>query len=186
MASDDILLDAEDRMEKTLDNLKDQFRTIRSGRASMGLVEQLRVDYYGTPTHLKAMANISVPDARSILIRPFDPSACGDVEKAILQSDLGMNPNSDGKLIRLNVPPLSEERRRKIVGQIKGMAEESKTSVRNIRRDANKAIDKGKKDGTLTEDDVFGAKEAVQEFTNDYEKKIDEALDSKSKEMMEV
>ena len=186
MASDDILLDTEDRMEKTLENLKDQFRTIRSGRASGGLVEQLRVDYYGTPTPLKAMANISIPDARSILIRPFDPSACSDIEKAILQSDLGMNPNSDGKLIRLNVPPLSEERRRKIVGQIKGMTEDSKTSVRNIRRDANKAIDKEKKDGTMTEDDAFATKEAVQELTNDYEKKIDDTLDSKSKEMMEV
>ena len=186
MPYDDILLDTEERMEKTLENLKDQFRTIRSGRAQAGLVEQLRVDYYGTPTPLKQMANISVPDARSILIRPFDPSVCSTVEKAILQSDLGINPNSDGKIIRLSVPPLSEERRRKLVGQVKSMSEESKTSVRNVRRDANKTIDKEKKDSTLTEDEAFSAKEAVQELIGTYEKQIDDAVDSKSKEMMEV
>jgi len=186
MSADDILLDTEERMEKTLDTLKDQFRTIRSGRAQAGLVEQLRVDYYGTLTPLKQMANISVPDARSILIRPFDPSACANIEKAILQSDLGINPNSDGKIIRLSVPPLSEERRRKLVGQIKSMSEESKTSIRNIRRDANKVVDKEKKDGSLTEDEAFDAKEAVQELTGSYEKQIDDAVDHKSKEMMEV
>jgi ribosome recycling factor len=186
MPYDDILLDTEERMEKAVNALKEQFRTIRSGRAQAGLVEQIRVDYYGTLTPLRQMANISVPDPRTIFIRPYDPSVCGEVEKAILKSDLGITPANDGKLLRLSVPPLSEERRKKLVQQIRTHAEESKTAIRNIRRDANKEIDKQKKDGTLTEDEAFDAREEVQELTSKYEKHIDEAVDHKSKEMLEV
>jgi len=186
MPYDDILLDVEERMEKTVDTLKNQYRSIRSGRAQAGLVENVRVDYYGSLTPLKQMANITIPDPRSILIRPYDPSVCGEIEKAILKSDLGLNPQNDGKIIRLIIPPLSEERRRKLVQQIKSVAEDAKTAIRNIRRDANKAIDKEKKDGSMAEDDAYTAKDEVQELTSKFEKSIDDALELKSKDMMEV
>ena len=186
MPFDDILLDAEDRMDKAVTALKAQFRTLRSGRANPGLVENTKVDAYGTPTPLKGVATISVPEPRQILIRPFDRALLGDTEKAILKSDIGLTPNNDGKVIRLPVPPLSEERRRQMVSKLKNMGEDAKVSVRNIRRDANKQADKEKGDGTLTEDDMYAVKDEIQGLTNKYEKLVDSAVEEKTAELMEI
>jgi len=186
MPYDDILLDAEDRMEKAVAALRSQFRTLRSGRANPGLVENIKVDAYGTPTPLKGVASISVPEPRQILIRPFDRGLIGEIERALLKSDIGLTPNSDGKIIRLPVPPLSEERRRQMVSRIRSMGEEAKVAVRNIRRDANKQADKEKNDSVITEDDLYKLKDEVQALTSGFEKKIDEALAEKTDELMEV
>ena len=186
MPYDDILLDAEERMEKAVNALKGQFRTLRSGRANPGLVENVKVEAYGSPTTLKQIATISVPEPRQIIIRPFDRSLLSDIEKAILKSDIGLTPNSDGKMIRLPVPPLSEERRKQMVARIKDMGEDAKVALRNIRRDANKQADQEKKSGDLSEDDLFGLKDEIQELTNTYEKQIDTALEQKTTELMEV
>ena len=186
MPYDDILLDAEERMEKSVLALKDQFRTLRSGRANAGIVENIKVDAYGTPTPLKGVATISVPEPRQIIIRPFDRGMLGDIERAILKSDIGLTPNNDGKMIRLPVPPLSEERRRQMGSKVKDMGEETKVSVRNIRRDANKQAEKEKKDGDLTEDDLFSIKEEIQQLTATYEKQIDESVTEKTAELMEI
>ncbi|HUS58306.1 MAG TPA: ribosome recycling factor [Planctomycetota bacterium] len=186
MPYEDILLDSEDRMEKAVNALKAQFRTLRSGRANPGLVENTRVDAYGTPTNLRSVATISIPEPRQILIRPFDRALLGEIEKAILKSDIGLTPNNDGKVIRLPVPPLSEERRKQMVSRLKDMGEETKVAIRNIRRDANKQADKEKKDGDLTEDDLYAIKEEIQELTNRYEKLVDDAVQEKTAELMEV
>jgi ribosome recycling factor len=186
MPYDDIVLDAEERMEKAVSNLKSQFRTLRSGRANPGLVENVKVEAYGASTSLKQVATISVPEPRQILIRPFDRNLVGDIERALLKSDLGLTPNNDGKIIRLPVPPLSEERRRQMVSKVKSMGEEAKVATRNIRRDANKQAEKEKKDGDLTEDDLYRLKDEIQELTSTYEQKIDESLQEKTAELMEV
>src|SRR5450631_1266834 len=141
MSIEEILLEAEDRMEKTVALLVDQLRGVRTGRANVGLIDSIRVDYYGSFTPLKQMANLSTPEPQQILIRPFDPSVIGDIVKAIQASDIGLTPNSDGKAVRLNVPSLSVEQRKKLVGRVKDLAEEARVSIRNIRRDANKAAD---------------------------------------------
>jgi len=150
MEYDDIMLEAEDKMEKTTAGLEVNLKSVRGGRATTGLVENLRVEYYGSQTPLKNMANISAPEPRLLVIRPFDASVLKEVEKAILTSDLGMTPQSDGKLIRLSVPPLSEERRLKLASRIREMGEESKISLRNIRRDSIKSAEKGEKDGDFS------------------------------------
>ncbi len=141
MSIEEIVLEAEERMEKTIGLLEDQFKGVRTGRASTGLVESIRVPYYGSPTPLKQLANLSTPEPQQILIRPFDPSAIGDIIKAIQTSDLGLTPNSDNKVVRLNVPSLSVEQRKKLVSRVKELAEEARISIRNIRRDANKQAD---------------------------------------------
>ena len=138
---DETVLDAEERMSKALDFMRDEFRGMRTGRAHPGLVETIRVDYYGTATPIKDMASISVPEADQIVIKPFDANAIGDMEKGLLASDLGITPQNDGKLIRLKVPPLSEERRKQLVSRAKEIAEESRISMRNVRRDANKTFE---------------------------------------------
>jgi len=186
MPYEDIYLDATDRMDKAVDHLKEQFRTVRSARATPGLVENIRVEYYGAPTPLKQIANIAVPDPQLIVIKPYDPSATTDINRAIQTSELGMTPSIDGKIIRLTVPPLSEERRRQLVGQLHKIAEEAKVAVRNIRRDANKQADQEKKDGVLPEDDSFKLKDDIQELTTEHEKAIGTALDAKTEEMMSV
>ena len=150
MDGDDILLDVEERMEKTVDRLKHNLAGIRTGRANPGLVDTLRVDAYGSPTPLRQLANVGAPEPTQIVIRPFDPTTIKDIEKAILASDLGYNPQSDGRLIRINVPPLSGEVRRKMVMRIKELAEEGKVSIRNIRRDGNKAADTAEKEKVLS------------------------------------
>ncbi len=183
--SEEILFDAEERMEKAVNVFRDELRGLRTGRATPALVDTLRVEYYGSPTPLKQLAQISTPDPQSIVIRPFDPGCLKDVEKAIRSSDLGMSPNNDGKMIRLQVPPMSGEQRQKMVTRIKKSAEEAKVAARNIRRDANKAFDTAEKAKEMTEDDVERGKEEVQTLLKRYEDKIQEMADKKSKEIME-
>ena len=150
MAMDDILLDAEEKMEHAVDYLHKELRGIRTGRASAGLVDHIKVDYFGSPTDLRQLATIATPDATLIVIKPFDPGSIKDIEKAIFASDLGITPSVDGKVIRLSVPPLSGERRTQIAAQIKKMAEQTRVAIRNARREANKEIDKEQKDSELT------------------------------------
>jgi ribosome recycling factor len=183
---DDILLETEDKMEKAVAHLAGEFNHIRTGRATPGLVDGVRVDYYGAPTPLKSLATISIPEARLIVIKPFDPGSLKDIEKAIQKSELGVTPASDGKLIRLNLPPLSEEQRKKLAARCKEMAEAARVSIRNVRRDANKSADGAYADGDLTEDQDKKLKEEIQSLTKQYEGKVDEVLDRKTKEIMEV
>ena len=185
MTSDEILFDAEERMEKAVQVLRDELRGLRTGRATPALVDGIRVEYYGSPTPLKQMATISTPDPQQILIRPFDQGALKDIEKAIRASDLGMSPNSDGKMIRLQVPPMSGEQRQKMVARIKKSAEEAKVACRNIRRDANKHFDQAEKAKELTEDDRDKGKEEVQSLLKKFEDRVAEMADKKAKEVME-
>ena len=185
MTSDEILFDAEERMEKAVGVFRDDLRGLRTGRATPALVDHLRIDYYGSPTPLKTLAQINTPDPQSIVIRPFDPGSLKDIEKAIRSSDLGMAPNNDGKMIRLQVPTMSGDQRKKLVQHIKKAAEEAKVACRNIRRDANKHFDAAEKDKEMTEDERDKGKESVQNLLKDFEKKIDELADKKSKEVME-
>lgn len=186
MAIDDVLLDAEERMEKAVQVFADGLRVIRTGTASSGLVEGIRVDYYGSPTPLRQLAQIAIPDPQLIVIKPFDPSCLGDVEKAIQTSDIGIHPQNDGKVIRLAVPGLSQERREQLVTRTRQMAEEARVAVRNIRRDANRHLDKEEKDSSISEDECRRAKDDVQKLTDDYEKQVNELLEKKSKDLMEV
>src|SRR5712675_426977 len=169
MTSDEILFDAEERMEKAASVFKDELRGLRTGRATPALVDSLRVEYYGSPTPLKQLAQINTPDPQSILIRPFDQGCLKDIEKAIRSSDLGMSPNNDGKMIRLQVPSMSGEQRQKMVTRIKKSAEEAKVSCRNIRRDSNKHFDQAEKAKDLTEDERDKGKEDVQTLLKTYE-----------------
>src|SRR5712691_137028 len=171
MTSDDILLDCEERMERAVNVLRDELRGLRTGRATPALVDSLRVEYYGSPTPLKQLAQISTPDPQQILIRPFDQSALKEIEKAIRASDLGMSPNNDGKMIRLIVPPMSGEQRQKMVTRIKKLAEESKIAIRNVRRDANKHFDQAEKDKEMTEDERDKGKDEVQSLTKKFEER---------------
>ena len=186
MPYDDIYLDASDRMDKAVGHLREQFRTVRSSRATPGLVENVRVEYYGTHTPLRQLATIAIPDPQLIVIKPYDPSSTDAVNRAILTSELGLTPSVDGKIIRLTVPPLSEERRLKLAAQLRDVAEEARVAIRNIRRDANKQADAEKKDGSLPEDDAFRLKDDIQELTTDHEKAVSDALDAKTAEIMEV
>ena len=185
MTTDEILFDAEERMDKAVGVFRDELRGLRTGRATPALVDSLRVEYYGSPTPLKQLAQINTPDPQSIVIRPFDPGCLKDIEKAIRSSDLGMAPNNDGKMIRLQVPPMSGDQRQKMVARIKKSSEEAKVACRNIRRDGNKHFDQAEKDKEMTEDDRDKGKEQVQELLKTYEDKITELADKKSKEIME-
>ncbi|MHC4952500.1 MAG: ribosome recycling factor [Planctomycetota bacterium] len=186
MDYDTILLEASEKMDHCVEHLQGELRGIRTGRASPGLVDSIKVDYYGSPTPLGQMAQISVPEARQIVIKPFDATQIAEVAKAIQASDLGINPNVDGKILRLNVPPLSEERRKKLVGLVKERGEAGKIAIRNVRRDANKHADAAQKDGNLSEDDLKGLKEEIQEQTKTHEGKVDEFLKNKIEELTEV
>jgi ribosome recycling factor len=186
MSIEEIALEAEDRMEKSVALLTDQLRGVRTGRANTGLVDSIRVDYYGSSTPLKQLANLSTPEPQQILIRPFDPSVIGDIVKAIQVSDLGLTPNSDGKVVRLNVPPLSVEQRKKLVGRVKELAEEARVAIRNIRRDANKQAEQEQSDKILTEDDLEACKEEIQSLTKQFEAKVNELADKKSAEILEI
>jgi ribosome recycling factor len=185
MTSDEILLDAEERMDKAVSIYRDELRGLRTGRATPALVEHIRVEYYGSPTPLRQLAQINTPDPQQILIRPFDQSCLKDVEKAIRSSDLGMSPNNDGKMIRLTVPPMSGEQRQKMVARIKKSGEEAKVSCRNIRRDANKHFDQAEKDKELTEDERDKGKDEVQKLLKTYEDKVTDLAEKKTKEVME-
>jgi ribosome recycling factor len=183
---DDILLDTEEKMEKAVEHLAHVFRGIRTGRASPGLVEGIRVDYYGTPTPLPHMASVSVPEPRLIMIKPFDPAAVQECVKAIQKSELGITPQTDGKIIRLAIPPLSEDRRRQLSNMVKEKAEECRISIRNVRRDANKQAKAALEAAQLGEDDLTKLEEAIQELTKQYEGKVDDGLAKKQKEILEV
>lgn len=185
MDQDDILLDADERMDKAVQVLHGQLQGLRTGRASVGLVDSIRVDYYGSPTPLKQCANISVPEPQQIVIRPFDASVINEIVKAIQSSDIGLAPNSDGRLIRLSVPPLSTERRRQLVSRVKELAEEARVAIRNIRRDANKHADLAQKDKILSEDDRDKTKSDIQDYTKKYEGKVNEMAAGKEKSVMD-
>ena len=171
-------------MEKAIDFLQAELRSVRTGRASAGLVENLKVDYYGTATPLKQLATIAAPQADLIVIKPFDPACLKDIEKAIKSSELSLAPVADGKIIRLNIPPLSGERRTQIVQQVKQLGEKSKVSIRNIRRDVNKLLDEQQKSKLITDDDRDKGKKEIDNLTKDYTEKIDEVIKGKSDEIM--
>jgi ribosome recycling factor len=185
MPADDILLDAEERMEKAVDVFRHALTGIRTGRANPGLVDTLRVEVYGSPTPIKALASVGAPEPNQIVVRPFDPGTIKDIEKAIQASDLGLNPQSDGRVIRITIPALSTDVRRKMTARIKELGEEARVAIRNVRRDGNKAADLEKSDGTLTEDDCDSTKEEVQELTKKYEAKVGDLAKSKEAEVME-
>ena len=185
MTADEILMDTEERMEKAVNVFRDELRGLRTGRATPGLVDGLRVEYYGSPTPLKQLAQISTPDPQQIVIRPFDQSVLKEVEKAIRSSDLGLSPANDGKMIRLTVPPMSGEQRQKLATRIKKSAEEAKVACRNVRRDGNKAFDAAERNKELTEDDRDKGKEEVQVLLKKYEGKVEEMAEKKTKEIME-
>ncbi len=182
----DIYAGITEKMEKSLGSLEYEFNTVRAGRANPSVLDQIKVEYYGTPSQLNAVASISIPDARTIAIQPWDASLLKDIEKAILASDLGINPNNDGKVIRLNFPPLTEERRKELVKQIGKMAENAKVAIRNIRRDAMDTFKDMKKKSEITEDDLKGAEKDMQDLTDKYIKKIDVKLSEKENDLMSL
>ncbi len=186
MTADEILFDVEERMEKAVDVYKQALTGIRTGRASPGLVDTLRVEAYGSPTPIKQLASIGVPEPTQILIRPFDPGTIKDIEKAIQASGLGMTPNSDGRVIRLNVPPLSTEVRKKMVSRIKELAEEARVAIRNVRRDGNKAAEQAEKDKSMTEDDCKSVQSDVQDLTKKFEAQVGDLAKAKEAEVMET
>ncbi|MDD4889977.1 MAG: ribosome recycling factor [Phycisphaerae bacterium] len=188
MALDETLFEAEGSMEAAVEYFRNELRGVRTGRAHVGLVDHLHVEYYGSKTELRQMAAINTPSSDLIVIKPFDPSALKEIERAILASDIGLTPMSDGKIIRLGIPPLSGERRRHLTMQVKKMAEESRVTIRNARRDANKALDKMEKDKSegVSEDDIKRGKDQVQKLTEQYEAKIAELLVDKEKEIENV
>lgn len=185
MSNNEAFSDAESKMKKAVEILHDELKTVRSGRASTGLVENIKADFYGTMTPLKQMATLAAPQADVIVIKPFDPASIKEIEKAIKSSDLSIAPIIDGKIIRLNVPPLSEERRRQLVQQAKQTGEQTKITIRNIRRDANKQLDKQEKDKIITEDDRDKNKKQVDDITKSYTDKVDEIVQHKSNEIMQ-
>lgn len=183
---DEVLAEVRERMKKTIEALQDDLLTLRTGRASPALVERLPVDYYGTPTPVNQLASIAVPEPRLLVIRPWDPSSLAAIERAILKSDLGLTPSNDGKLIRLNIPRLTEERRRDLVKLVSKRVEEARVSVRNLRRDALNDLKDFEKEKMISEDDFFQGKEEIQKLTDDFIDKIDTIGKRKEEEVMEV
>lgn len=182
---DQILKDCKDRMEKALDVLRNELKGLRTGRASPALLDALRVEYYGSPTPIKQLASVSAPEPQQLLIKPFDANALKDIEKAIRNSDLGLSPDNDGKVIRLKIPAMSGEQRTKLAKKVKELSENAKVSCRNVRRDANKHAEVAEKDKKMTEDDAKKAKERIQDVLKQYENKADELANVKTKEIME-
>ncbi len=185
MDADEILLDVEERMEKAIGVLKGALAGIRTGRANPGLVDSLRVEVYGSSCPIKQVAAVSVPEPNQIVIRAYDPNTLKDIEKAIQASDLGFNPQSDGRVVRLIVPPLSGEVRRRMVGRIRELCEEAKVAVRNIRRDGNKTADQAEKDKSLSEDQRDDVKDEIQELTKKYESQAADLAKAREKEVLE-
>ncbi|MCM3160532.1 ribosome recycling factor [Metabacillus sp. B2-18] len=181
-----ILANTKEKMEKAVASLTRELASVRAGRASANLLDKISVDYYGAPTPVNQLASISVPEARLLVIQPYDKTVLGDIEKAILKSDLGLTPSNDGSLIRLSIPALTEERRKELVKLVKKYAEEAKVAVRNIRRDGNDDLKKLEKNGDITEDELRGNTEEVQKLTDDYIVKVDQVAKDKEKEIMEV
>lgn len=179
------MADIESRMEKTVNALKEEYNSIRTGRANASILDRVRVDYYGTPTPINQVGTISIPDARSIVISPFDKSVLGDIEKAIQKAELGLNPGNDGKVIRISIPPLTADRRKELVKQAKTTAENYRTTIRNIRRDGNDDLKKQQKAGEITEDQLKTETDKLQKLTDKYIDEINKFYDSKEKEIME-
>jgi len=181
-----IFEELKDNMDKALSALEKSFSKVRTGRASLALLDGIKVEYYGSATPLNQVATLSVPESRLIVISPWDSSVIGLIEKALQKSDLGLTPSNDGKVIRLAIPPLTEERRKELVKVVKKMSEESKVKVRNIRRDANEQLKDLKKDNTISEDELYNHQEEVQKITNKYIEKVDQVLALKEKEILEI
>ena len=184
MPTKEVVAQTEEKMQKALESLHDELKSVRTGRASTALVENIKADFYGTPTPLKQMATLATPQFDMVVIKPFDPGSLKEIEKAIKSSDLSIAPIIDGKIIRLNIPPLSEERRTQLVAQGKQTGEQAKVSIRNIRRDAIKQLEKQQKDKVITEDDLKGGKKLVDDKTKEYADKIDEIVRQKADEIM--
>jgi ribosome recycling factor len=184
MATLAVVSESKTKMQKAVDVLQDDLKAFRGGRATPALVEHIKVEYYGSPTPLKALATISAPEADMLVIKPFDPASVKDIEKAIKSSDLSIAPIVEGKFIRLNIPPLSEERRKHLVQQAKQAGEQTKISIRNIRRDANKGLEKQEKDKQITEDDLNTAKKQIDDITKEFSDKVDSLVTHKSDEIM--
>jgi ribosome recycling factor len=183
---DDVLLDAEEKMDKSVSYLQEQFAGIRTGKASPALVENIKVNYYGAPTRLRELANISTPEPRLIVINAYDPTALAEITKAVLAANLGVTPMNDGRVIRIPIPELNEERRKELTKVANRMTEETRVAVRNVRRDTNDQIKKLQKDGKIAEDARDEALKQVQKDTDDCVKKVDDALKAKEKEIMAV
>jgi ribosome recycling factor len=175
-----------DRMSRTIDVLKKDFASIRTGRASLALLDGLMVNYYETPTSLQQLASLSIPESRQMAIQPWDQKVIPEVEKAILKSDLGLTPMNDGKIIRINIPPLTEERRKQLVKTVRKKAEEAKVSIRNIRRDVNEELKRLEKEKHISEDIVKKSQDEIQKLTDSFIAKVDDVLTNKEKEIMEV
>lgn len=183
--NEDILSELRDNMDNTIDALKKEFKRIRTGRASTALLEGIKVDCYETQMPLEQVASLSVPESRLITIKPWDQSIIGEIEKSILKSELGLTPMNDGKIIRISIPPLTEERRRELAKLAKKMAEEAKISIRNHRREANELFKELKNEKEISEDEMYKCQDQVQDTTNDFTKKIDEVTAEKEKEIIE-
>ena len=179
------MADIEERMEKTIASLKDSFNTIRTGRANAAIFDKVRVDYYGTKSPLNQVATLAIPEARSVIITPFDKSLISEIEKAIQMADLGLNPSNDGKVIRIAIPALTADRRKELVKQAKTVAENSRTAIRNIRRDGNDDLKKQQKDGILTEDGLKTETDKLQKLTDKYIDEINKIYDAKEKDIMQ-
>jgi len=183
---DTVLLETEEHMEKAFDYLKSELKGVRTGRASTGLVEFVKVEAYGAESDVRSLARVSVPEPTQILIKPFDPSTTKDIVRGIEAAGLGLNPQTEGNQIRLNIPPLSGERRQQLIGSVKHMGEEAKVAIRNARRDGNKHVDQAAKTEGVSEDQVKAAKDEVQDLTRKYESKVDEAVNAKVEEVQQV
>ena len=183
---DDFIGDATQRMDKSVEATHDHFNSVRTGRATPALLDRITVDYYGTPTPLKNLATINAPEPRMLTIQPFDPTSIKQIEKTILESDLGLTPSNDGKLIRLPIPQLTEERRKELVKVVRQMAEEGRVAVRNVRRDAIKHLEELVRNGDVGDDEERAAETRVQKLTDEHTSKIDELLKRKEAEIMEV
>ncbi len=183
---DERLQQYDNKMQKSYDNLQEEFGSIRAGRANPHVLDKLRIDYYGTPTALQQVANVSVPEPRMLLIQPWEPNMVREIEKAILTSDLGINPTNDGKVIRLTFPELTEERRKDLAKDAKKKGENAKVAIRNIRRDANDSLKKMSKSSDVSEDEMKQLEDEVQKLTDKYIAKVDKAVEEKTKEILTV
>lgn len=181
-----VVANAKDRMKKAIQAYSRELASIRAGRANASLLDRITVDYYGAPTPVNQLAGISVPEARLLVIQPYDKTVLGEIEKAILKSDLGLNPTNDGNMIRLSIPALTEERRKELVKVVKKEAEEAKVAIRNVRRDANDELKKLEKSSEITEDDLRGYSDEIQKVTDEHINKIDSMTKEKEKEILEV
>jgi ribosome recycling factor len=182
---DEIYEDTRESMGKTITSLENELKRVRTGRANLSLLDGIRVDYYGTPTPINQMASLSVPESRLITIQPWDVSVIKEIEKALLKSDLGLTPSNDGKIIRIAIPPLTEERRKQLAKSVHKTCEDHKIAIRNLRRDANEMLKTLKKDGEISEDDAFKGQDQVQKITDDFVSQIDDIYKEKEKEILE-